>query len=265
MEGKTGSGFGNVLRQAREKAGLTVEEVAGITRIQGKYLRALEEENWDAVPPGVIGRGFVRVVGKQVDADVGLLLELYREAGSEQELKPGYALPEADWEVPLHTSARGNRILFAVVGSAAVLVLVLVWVIWLQPTSVPKPVEPALVGEPTPVDRPETAATVPDPEVREEATQAAAAPTPAAGPHRLKVQAVERTWVRVVVDGERSSDHEFAPGETRTFEGRREFWLKLGNAAGVRFTWDGEPLKVAGDPGAVITLRFPDDLERLRP
>jgi len=42
--------------------GVSLEEIAGTTRISTRFLEALETESWDRLPGGVFNRGFVRAV-----------------------------------------------------------------------------------------------------------------------------------------------------------------------------------------------------------
>lgn len=55
-------GVGETLRQGREGAGHTVEELAARTRIQPRFLRALEEGKWKDLPEDVYVRSFVKGV-----------------------------------------------------------------------------------------------------------------------------------------------------------------------------------------------------------
>ncbi|NTU60660.1 MAG: helix-turn-helix domain-containing protein, partial [Deltaproteobacteria bacterium] len=42
-------GFGDRLRRAREEAGREVKDLAEVTRVQGRYIEALEQEDWSVV------------------------------------------------------------------------------------------------------------------------------------------------------------------------------------------------------------------------
>ena len=52
--------IGATLREARERRQLTYEQVEAETKIRAKYLRALEEEEFDSLPSGTYVRGFLR-------------------------------------------------------------------------------------------------------------------------------------------------------------------------------------------------------------
>ena len=98
-------GVGQSLRQAREEAGLKVSDLAATTRIGARYIEALEAEDWSLVPGAVIGRGFVRVLARELRLDPAPLVEAYRAARGEGDETPDHMLPEADWKVDLRTAA----------------------------------------------------------------------------------------------------------------------------------------------------------------
>ena len=52
--------IGQVLRQAREERGMTLEQVSSRTMIAKKYLRALEEGNFEIFPGEVYLKGALR-------------------------------------------------------------------------------------------------------------------------------------------------------------------------------------------------------------
>ncbi len=52
-------GAGLFFKKVRESMGLDIKEVARITRIQTAYLEAIENENFEKLPPRVFVRGFV--------------------------------------------------------------------------------------------------------------------------------------------------------------------------------------------------------------
>src|ERR1051326_5626150 len=62
------------LRCAREAHGLTIYQVAEITKIRTDHVRALEEGNYDAFSAPVYIRGFVRSYGNLVKADLATLM-----------------------------------------------------------------------------------------------------------------------------------------------------------------------------------------------
>ncbi|MBI3596485.1 MAG: helix-turn-helix domain-containing protein [Nitrospirae bacterium] len=61
--------IGQYLRRIREEHGLSVGEVARLTRISPGYIQALEENRLEKFPGEVFARGFVRVYGRCLGLD----------------------------------------------------------------------------------------------------------------------------------------------------------------------------------------------------
>lgn len=83
--------IGSTLRDTRMRAGLDIVDVELATKIRAKYLRAIEEEQWDVLPGATFVRSFVRTYAEYLGLDAKLLLEEYRrrfEGPSELELAP---------------------------------------------------------------------------------------------------------------------------------------------------------------------------------
>ena len=60
---------GAELREARERRGISLEELARITKIGVATLRALERNQVDHLPGGIFLRGFLRAYARQVELD----------------------------------------------------------------------------------------------------------------------------------------------------------------------------------------------------
>ena len=77
-----------------------------------------------------------------------------------------------------------------------------------------------------------------------------------AAPLTLVIRASENSWISVTADG-RSVIHELliAPAHTSIHAGR-EIVVKVGNAAGVTFLWNGQELPAQGSESEVKTLAF---------
>jgi hypothetical protein len=67
--------IGATLRGARERRGLTIEQVAQETRISARFLEALEAEEFDALPAPVYVRGFLRSYANFLKVDPQPLLD----------------------------------------------------------------------------------------------------------------------------------------------------------------------------------------------
>ncbi len=75
--------FGERLKRERELREVTIKEIASATRIAAKFLQALENEEWEKLPGGVFGRGFVRSVARYLGLSEENLLSDYDQARGE--------------------------------------------------------------------------------------------------------------------------------------------------------------------------------------
>jgi len=72
---ETAAGCGERLRQARQAAGWTVEDVAQRLRMPAQVVRSLEEEQWQRLGAPVFVRGQLRSYARLLGVDVGQVLE----------------------------------------------------------------------------------------------------------------------------------------------------------------------------------------------
>ena len=69
--------IGNSLREARLRQGLEFVEVEQATKIRGKYLRALEDEQFDILPGQTYVKGFLRTYAEYLGLDGQLYVDEY--------------------------------------------------------------------------------------------------------------------------------------------------------------------------------------------
>jgi cytoskeleton protein RodZ len=96
--------IGHLLREARENKGLSLEDVQDATRINSRYLAALEAGQYDKLPTAVHVRGFLRNYARFLGLDPQPLLDRYlagqgkeftiAAAAAEREISPDNPLPE---------------------------------------------------------------------------------------------------------------------------------------------------------------------------
>lgn len=78
--------IGEILKTAREEQSLSLEEISLLTKINLKYLSAIEADNWDVLPSTVQQKGFVRTYARVLEIDPGLLLGQLRSIIQEDDL-----------------------------------------------------------------------------------------------------------------------------------------------------------------------------------
>ena len=83
--------IGSTLREARMRERIDITEVEARTKIRAKYLRAIENEEWDLLPGPVYAKSFLRTYGDFLGLDSRLLVDEYRrqyERPSDHDLQP---------------------------------------------------------------------------------------------------------------------------------------------------------------------------------
>jgi cytoskeleton protein RodZ len=83
--------IGATLREARMRARTDISDVEAETKIRAKYLRALENEEWDLLPGPTFVKSFLRTYAEALGLDGRLLVEEYKlrhERLSDVELQP---------------------------------------------------------------------------------------------------------------------------------------------------------------------------------
>jgi cytoskeleton protein RodZ len=72
-------GIGSILKQARQRQELDIKTVEERTKIRIKYLRALEDEDWDVLPNPAYTRAFLRAYADLLGLDGEVLVDDYRQ------------------------------------------------------------------------------------------------------------------------------------------------------------------------------------------
>lgn len=69
--------IGKILRKAREEKGYTLDDLQQMTKIQKRYLIAIEDENFDELPGDFYVRAFIKQYANMVGLDGNELLQKY--------------------------------------------------------------------------------------------------------------------------------------------------------------------------------------------
>src|SRR3954463_15129991 len=72
--------IGEVLKRTRARLKLDIGKVEEQTKIRTKYLRALENEEWDTLPGPTYVRGFLRTYATYLGLDADALVDEYRRS-----------------------------------------------------------------------------------------------------------------------------------------------------------------------------------------
>src|SRR5918997_3067895 len=123
--------IGETLREARMRQQVDIADVEATTKIRAKYLRALENEEFDLLPGPTFVRSFLKTYAEHLGLDARVLVEEYRashEALPEEEPPPTFAAgrPPSRREPPRYERGPPPTGLIVAGGVVALLLLLLV-------------------------------------------------------------------------------------------------------------------------------------------
>ena len=83
--------IGSTLREARMRARIDITEVETRTKIRAKYLRAIENEEWDLLPGPIYVKSFLRTYGDFLGPRQRMLIDEFKRrlrAPADHDLRP---------------------------------------------------------------------------------------------------------------------------------------------------------------------------------
>ncbi len=233
--------IGASLREARMRARIDVSEIEARTKIRAKYLRALENEEWDLLPGPTYVKSFLRTYAEALDLDAKLLVDEYKlrhERLSEVELQPiNAAAPGRERRRPAPTLPPWFFV--------ALIIAALILTLYLLGSGDDKPNQAAAPSPQTQTQTTERPAPPPPPPARVIPTRVKLR-IEATGPVNVCLKAGDRT----LINGQTLQ----AGQRTKTFASKR-FRLTLGNAnARLRINQKTRSVKPSSEPiGLEIT------------
>jgi cytoskeletal protein RodZ len=241
---------GAELRSAREERGLTIDALAKLTRVQPRYLTAIEHNEISIIPPKPFGRGFVRAYAAEVGLDPDHTVRDYFERFAPPAPPDGVAPASRPAADRIDFEESRSRWAFPAVVAAA---LVLIGVLTFGRGEEPTPVVNAVGTTGTPDAR-----AMPPTPVSSSGTAEDAATAPA---RKLTVMLdVNRTcWVTATADGQRAIYTLLQPGARQKLTAAREIVIRAGDAGALAWSINGADPEPFGASGEVRTVRVTDE------
>src|SRR5215510_5399015 len=260
--------FGRTLREARERRGLSLRQIASATKISLLTLEALERNDIARLPGGIFSRAFVRAYALEVGLDPEETIQEFMGQFPQDSVTAGHPTTGRFEDHDAVESDRRMattflRLIFVSIPLAAIVVYFATagrqaavrQVFGVQASESPaaaSPPGPVAAQAPAPVE----AADVPS-DAPAGADRAAVAPdAPAVDRLVVQVKAVQRSWVSAIVDGQRAVQRVFQPGDEQTLDVRRDLVLTAGDGGAITVTLNGAPAKPIGPSGQTATARL---------
>jgi cytoskeleton protein RodZ len=272
--------IGKQLAQRRQDKGLSIEQLASITKIAPKFIEKMEAGVFDFLPLVYI-KAFLKVYAKETGLDPEVIIRSYDAASKPliaqsekpvQEIKP--QAPPASEEQPKAEEVRIKLPVIKlssqqfrqkvsdlqmllqfyrvfIVGALFLLALIAYFLYSLLRNETTSGID-AIPEEPALIDTLTVANPLPQDSLNQSPPTLQAPAGEAA--LRLVIYADETTWVRVVFEDSLVDEAVFTAGDIRSWESSDKFYLRVGNAGGISVKLNGKDLGAAGAKGKVANL-----------
>lgn len=238
--------IGNSLREARLRQGLEFPRIEDETKIRGKYLRALEEEQFEVLPGDTYVKGFLRTYADYLGLDGQLYVDEFNSRFTMAEEVPA---PPTTARRRRQRPIESNLVVVALAGIVAVTVLL---VVGLAGIGSDNPEQSPLVDttqETTTTGEQPASPTTTERSKREKREASA-------GRVRLVLTAVRGgCWMQVRaggVGGRLLWEGTLEQGQTQRFVKNRRLWLELGAPGNLNAKLNGRRVESFPTEAAIV-------------
>lgn len=222
--------FGSKLREARERKGVSLRDIANATKISIRALEALERNDISHLPGGIFSRSFVRAYAVQAGLNPDETVDDFVRQFPHDTVIAGHApsvrIDDSDDESDRRTARVVVRLIVLSVPVAAIILYF----------SVANHRAPSVEAEPI-------------------AATAARADAPVAHV-AVEITAVRACLLTAGVDGQPLVDTRLEAGGRQSFDARTELTLTVSDPSAIEFTINGQRGRALGAGGVMTTVRL---------
>ena len=224
--------IGEQLKEARSDKKLSISDIASTLRINKKYIQALEDNNFLLLPSQIYAKGFLKAYAEYLELDPKpLLIELagyYK--GVEESKKAVKPVMKNKKNINTQYLIYAGYIMIAFIAAA----LVFFSIRSLRANnSASKPINITTLASAAKLETKKVEAKKVD----------------------IKIEAAQRSWIYVIVDNKETYSETLEPGDSLSFSGK-VVSVKVGNAAGVKISRDGQSFGNMGDTATVMEQTY---------
>jgi cytoskeletal protein RodZ len=242
---------GSELRDRRESAGLSIEQLASLTSIRMGLITEMESNKFIHCGGDTYARGHLKNIALRLGLEPNHFVEMYNAEHSMDQRAIHDLLAENNVaSIP----REGKTLSWKIPALISIVILLVIGSIQIVMSNQSSEVVAPVVKEsatPTPVAEPTETAT-PTPVAEPTDTSAEAA-----GPVTLKLSAVRgNSFINIVVDGKSVLKGSIFQGDEKSFTGKSSISLYLSNPAGVDVTHNGKLLAPLGGQNQEVRRTF---------
>jgi len=255
--------IGFILREARTRLGLSLEQVNSATRISLKSLRAIESDDLPSIGSPFFYKSFVRQYAAHLKLDYEQLLPTVESVASlmPEPLIPGQGSAPVPSRAIGPPYARSLRWLYSLASLFMVLVgCSLIYAFWQNSrANNHAPLAWAPVRNPSSEARPADSQPQAENTPHGDEDTLGGPVQKDSGAFRIELSAIEPTWLSIIADGTRAFEGILEPDQTKVLEEYETARVRTGNAGGVSCVFNGKPIGTFGPRGQVRTVVFTKD------
>ena len=273
--------FADELRQQREKSGLTLQQMATKTRIDLKFLEAIDQGNFSFLPDLYV-KAFVKQYAKTIGLDEDITLKKFEAAREGKEFDPNppapieevkqveipkVEAPKIETIKPIEKStsqvksyvddhkqksdedegkANSQLMILGLGGVVLIIIAALVYFFVFNKSD-------KIIVEETPIEEviEQGNQRYVEEETAETITSDSSIVAASSDSLILTFYAKETSWVFVVLDNKRTQEFTLAPNSKFSISSSREFKATVGNSGGVTLQLNNQPVDFTGRVGSV--------------
>lgn len=256
--------FAEELREAREKSGLSLKQMAMKTRVDIKFLDAIDKGDFAFLPEPYV-KAFLKDYAKMVGLDETKTIQKYEAAKKgkpieetvetgpdiiEKKTIPHKKIQTYDATPPKpHTDGdsklRKNILLNGLVLGGGILLIFILYLIFIKDSDeiviAEKPIEEIIEDNQHRFEEP-TKNLVDDAQLTDSMT--------------LKILSSDTSWVQIIYDGKNQEEFTLFPNSQKTIKAKNNFKITLGNSGVIKFQVDDEPLDFTGKEGTAAYVQI---------
>ena len=240
--------LGEVIRQAREDAGLSIDELAQIVNLRSRLLIAMENDDFIQCGGDAYARGHLKNIAKATNSSAPELIALFNANHSTDSRSIHSQLVDNNAAA---IKSENKRLSWKVLLSASLSIIVLIGVVQfaLDAAQVQDEVAPIVSDSPSPSAEPSVTSSAPVAPEREVATTIT-------GVTLVMGAARGDSRIHVVASGETLYRGLLLQGEEKIFTDQVSIAIYLSNAGAVDLTLNGEKLPPRGEQNQEIRETF---------
>jgi len=245
--------FGEHLRKSRERKQISLANISEATRISVRFLEAIEAGRFSVLPQAYV-RAFMREYARAIELEPEEVIRQYDAANEEIQAVAEEWIARSRSKTMLPNQERAKEaapspaLSQRLIMAFALLVVIGIAVVYFMNTgsnsSRQKPTSEVAFDQ---VVRESEAATV-----KTGPISTVPQLTPASDSLKLEITTLDSVWMAITIDNTRKGEYLFPPQRKRTWMGKEQFEVSIGNAGGVIFKLNDVELGELGKRGAVL-------------